>query len=70
MRRLAEYSKKTEDIFQFSFAAIYAPRDITYGMVRMFETYYELGGHPINVSIFRNKEEAIHFLTDKKSMYG
>lgn len=64
---IAAYSKKMIDFFPVSFAAIYVPNDVTFGMVRMFETWYQLQEHSINVSIFRNKAEAIRFLTDKKN---
>jgi hypothetical protein len=70
IHRLAMYSKKTEDVFPISFAAVYAPNDLTFGKVRMFMSHYELAGHSINVSIFRNKEEAIQFLKHKKSEHG
>ena len=68
--RLAEYSKKTEDVFPISFVAAYVPNDLTFGMVRMFMTHYELQEHSINVSVFRDKEEAIQLLKDKKSEHG
>ena len=68
--RLAEYSKKTEDVFPISFVAAYVPNDLTFGKVRMFMTHYELQEHSINVSVFRDKEEAIQFLKDKKSEHG
>ena len=67
---LAEYSKKTEDIFPTSLVAVYVPNDLTFGKVRMFMAYYEMEGHSVNVSVFRNKKEAIQFLKNKKSEHG
>jgi hypothetical protein len=70
IRNIAAYSEKTKDIFRISYLAVYAPNDVTFGIARMFETLFELKKHTINVSIFRNKEEAIAFLKAKKNEYG
>jgi len=70
MKKIASYSTKAKNIFQHSFAAIYAPTDFTFGIARMFQTFYELEDHSITVNIFRDKEEAIQFLMKQKRNYG
>jgi hypothetical protein len=67
---IATLSHKTKDIFQVSFLAVYAPNDVTFGIARMFETFYDLEEHTINASIFRNKEKAIKFLKTNQNKYG
>jgi hypothetical protein len=67
---ISTHSPKTEDVFQVSFLAIYAPNEVTYGIARMFVALYELRGHTINVSIFKNKEEAVKFLKTNQNKYG
>ena len=70
IQKMAVASKTTRDIFKHSFLAVYAPTDYTFGIARMFMTFFELSEHTINVKIFRNKEEAIQFLKDCKHRYG
>ena len=67
---VAERSQRTKNIFQNSFLAVYAPNDLTFGIARMFKTFFDLEKHTMNVSIFRNKEEAIKFLQTNKNRYG
>lgn len=62
MRNIAIYSKKTSDIFQHSYLSIYAPSDFTYGIARMFKSFYEIQKHQINAEIFRNRNDAIQYL--------
>jgi hypothetical protein len=61
---------KTKDIFKLSFLAVYAPNDFTFGIARMFETFYEMEKHPINARIFRSKEAAVEFLKEKMNEHG
>ena len=70
IREITKYAKKKEDVFQASYVAIYVPNDFTFDILGMFEIWYQLRKRLINVSIFRNKEEAIQFLTDKKREHG
>ena len=70
IRNIAEYSMKNNDIFDQFFLAIYAPNDLTFGMARMFESFYEIKNRKINSQIFRDKEDAIQFLKNKMSEYG
>ena len=65
IRNITSYAIKTNDIFQQSFLAIYAPNDITYGMARMFGAFYEMENRRIHAEIFRNRENAIHYLNEK-----
>ena len=70
IRKIAAYSLKLRNIFQHSFIAVYAPSDFAYGIARMFEAYFELADHSIQAQIFRDKTEAIEFLTHHMARYG
>ncbi len=70
IQHIAEYSIKTQNIFQHSFLAIYAPNDFTFGIARMFQAFYDIQENPIAAQIFRSREVAIQFLQDKKNIYG
>ncbi len=70
IRKVVEYAKgKTQD-FQQSFLAIYAPNDFTFGIARIFESFFEIKEISTNAKIFRDKEDAIQFLKSKMSKHG
>ncbi len=61
---------RQKNIFEKSFLAVFAPTDNTFGIARMFETFYELEGYSMSVKIFRNKEQALQFLMENQSKFG
>jgi hypothetical protein len=67
--KIAQYSLKINGIFQKAFLAVYTPNDYTFGIARMFEAFYSMEGHSIHVKIFRDREDALEFLKDKKRKY-
>ena len=70
IRNIVTYAGKTSDIFRHSFLAVYATNDLTFGVARMFEAFYEMAKRRIHAEIFRSREAAIQYLTAKKSEYG
>lgn len=68
--KIASYSQKTTNIFNRSVLAVYAPTDFTFGVARMFDAFFKMEEHSIESEIFRQKEDAITFLMNKRKLYG
>jgi hypothetical protein len=63
IRELAELASAQDVSGMKSRLAIVAPRDLTYGFARMFETYRGMGqGGQKTVSVFRSMGEALAWL--------
>lgn len=44
--------------------AILGSTDLHFGMARVYATYCEFENHPISVSVFRNKDAAINWISN------
>ena len=42
--------------------ALVVPSDLGFGMARMYESMAELKNHPVGHGVFRNREDALHWL--------
>ena len=68
MQALAEVAVQADDPAQPTRLAIIAKEDLHFGLGRMYESYR--GMHPKNarqVSVFRTREDALHWLTHKEA---
>ncbi len=70
MGKITSYGMQTANVFEHSCIAVYANTDLTYGMARMFEISSEMSENPTTIKIFRNKEDAIHFLRNEMKKNG
>ena len=68
--RMVRVATKPQQTYEHEFLAYYAETDFAFGMARMAQIYFELSGHPMHIEIFKDRDEAIRFLKEKKARYG
>lgn len=65
IRAMAKNVKKLSHSREGGKTAIISPKDISYGLSRMYQTYAEIFAQIINVEVFRSRLEAERWLGDK-----
>jgi len=65
LRYLAEMSAETDSTIGLSKLAIVAPTSVLYGLGRMFQAYREMNSNSKQIGVFRNREEAIAWISDQ-----
>ena len=70
MDNLGKHALATQNTFERTFAVYYAPNDFTFGMGRMFQTFFGLNKHRMVIEISKDRDEAIRWIIERQAQFG
>ena len=53
------------EMFKKIYLAIFAESELAYGLSRMFQVFAELAENPVEIQVFREKQEALEWLKSR-----
>ena len=64
LEQIVMFSKPYAHLRKNGKTAFLVPKDLPFGLSRMYQTFTEIKEHPILVSVFRSQEEALVWLAE------
>jgi hypothetical protein len=65
IEKLASFSPRFSDLRKGGKTALYSPGDVAFGLSRMFEIIGNLRKVPIEIKVFRDRDQALQWLAEK-----